>query len=160
MGFSSCGYHIAGRGDEIPKEVHTIAIVPFANTTSRYKIDEYLTRAVAHEFLTRTRFRVIPEEKDADAVLRGAVVNLLVNPIIFDPVTGRNTAVQVITQMQVTLADRHSGKVLYQNQNFESRATYEVSTDPKSYFDESELALGRLSRSVAANLVSAILEKF
>jgi hypothetical protein len=158
--FSSCGYRVAGRGDEIPKDVHTIAVLPFSNATSRYKIDEYLTRAVTHEFITRTRFRITPDDKDADAVLRGAVINLLVNPVIFDPKSGRATSVQLVAQMQVTLSDRHSGKIIYQNQNFESRENYEVAIDPRAYFEESEVGLQRASQSVARSLVSAILEKF
>lgn len=155
-----CGYHIAGRGDSIPKQVHTIAVLPFSNTTSRYKLDQYLTGALTHELLTRSRYRVIPEEKDADAILRGTVVNIYITPIIFDPLSGRATSIQVITQMQVSLTERSSGKILYQNQNYESRERYEVAVDPHTYFEESEIALERMSRSVARNLVSAILEKF
>ena len=156
----SCGYHVAGRGDQIPKDVHTIAVLPFSNATSRYKVDQYLTRAVTHEFISRTRFRVLPDEKDADATLRGAVVNIFITPVIFDPASGRATSIQMITQMQVTLSERRTGKVIYQNQNFEARERYEVATDPRAYFEESDAGLERMSRSVARNLVSAILEKF
>ncbi len=156
---SSCGYHVAGRGDQIPKTVHTIAVVPFTNVTPRYKIEQYLTRAVAHELLARTRFRVVADEAGADAVLRGTVVNIFVAPVIFDPASTRGTVVQIATQMQVTLAER-TGQVIYQNQNFEARERYEVAIDPKAYFEESEMGMERLSRSVARDLVSAILEKF
>ena len=155
----SCGYHVAGRGDQIPKEVHTIAVLPFSNATSRYKLEQHLTRAITHEFITRTRFRILPEDHGADATLRGAVTNLFITPVIFDPASGRATSIQVIAQFQVTLADR-AGRVLYQNQNYEWRERYEVAVDPKTYFDESELAMDRLSQSVARNLVSAILERF
>jgi len=157
---SGCGYHVAGRGDQIPKEVRTIAVLPFANGTPRYKIEQYLTRAVTHELISRTRFRVIPEERDADAVLRGAVVNIFVAPIIFDPSSGRSTTVQVVAQLHLSLTESRTGKVLYQNQNFEARERYEVSIDPRAYFEESEAGLDRMSRSVARNLVSAILENF
>lgn len=156
----SCGYHVAGRGDAIPKEVHTIAVLPFFNNTARYKLDQHLTRAITHEFLVRTRFRVISEERDADATLRGGVTNIFVTPVIFDPASGRATSIQVIAQMQVTLAERRSGRVLYQNQNYEARERYEVAIDPRVYFEESEIAMDRMSQAVARNLVSAILEKF
>lgn len=156
----SCGYHVAGRGDQIPKEVRTIAVVPFANATSRYKIEQYLTRAVAHELISRTRFRVVPDEANADATLRGAVVNIFVAPVIFDPASGRATSVQTVTQLQLSLTDRRTGKIIYQNQNYEARERYEVTTDPRAYFEESEAGLERMSRSVARSLVSAILEKF
>ena len=89
---SSCGYHVAGRADLIPKEVRTIAVLPFFNTTARYKLDQHLTRALTHEFAGRTRFRVVPEEADADATLRGGVTNIYVTPVIFDPASGRATS--------------------------------------------------------------------
>ena len=155
-----CGYHVAGRGDQIPSQVQTIAVLPFSNATPRFKLEQHLTRAVTHELLSRTRFRVSSEEGDADATLRGAVSNIYITPIIFDPSSGRATSIQVITQMQVTLTERRTGKILYQNQNLESRERYEVSIDPRAYFEESEVAVERMSRSVARNLVSAILEKF
>ncbi len=40
------------------------------------------------------------------------------------------------------------------------RERYEVSVDPTVYFDESEVAMRRLSRDVAQTVVSAILENF
>jgi outer membrane lipopolysaccharide assembly protein LptE/RlpB len=156
----SCGYHVAGRGDAIPKEVRTIAVLPFFNATSRYKLEQHLTRAITHEFLARTRFRVIPEENEADATLRGGVTNIFVTPVIFDPASERATAIQVIAQLQVTLSETRTGRVLYQNQNYEARERYEVSVDPRAYFEESEIAMTRMSQAVARNLVSAILEKF
>ena len=158
--FSSCGYHVGGRGDQIPKDVYTVAVLPFGNATARYKIDQYLTRAVAHELITRTRFRVVADEADADATLRGAVINIFLTPVIFDPASGRATSVQISTQLQLTLTERRTGKILYQNQNYEARERYEVSVDPRAYFEESEMGMERMSRSVARSLVSAILEKF
>ncbi len=156
----ACGYHVAGRGDQIPKEVRSVAVLPFANATSRYKIEQDLTRAVTHELITRTHFRVTPDEAAADAVLRGAVVNVIITPIVFDPASGRATVVQVVAQMQVTFTERRTGAVLYQNQNFQARERYEVSIDPRAYFEESEVGVQRLSQAVARDLVTAILEKF
>jgi outer membrane lipopolysaccharide assembly protein LptE/RlpB len=157
---AACGYHVAGKGDLLPKDIHTIAITPFFNVTSRYKIEQYLTRSVSHEFLSRTRFKVVSDESQADAVLRGGVMNIYLTPIIFDPASNRASTIQAIAQLQVTLTDRKTGKVLYQNQNFEARQRYEISIDPKAYLEESEVGLQRLSESVARNLVSAILEQF
>jgi len=157
---TSCGYHLAGRGDHLPRDIRTIAVLPFSNATSRYKLEQYLTRAVAQEFLSRARFVAIAAEAEADATLRGGVTNLFLTPIIFDPASGRNTTVQVIAQLQVTLTERRTGKILYENQNYEARERYEVAIDPRAYFEESELALERMSRSVARSLVTAILEKF
>jgi hypothetical protein len=37
---------------------------------------------------------------------------------------------------------------------------YEISVDPKAYFDESSVAVDRLARDVARSVVSAVLENF
>ena len=92
--------------------------------------------------------------------LSGSLINVFSNPTTYDPVTGRASGVQFIVQVQVELRERVSGKVLYNRPNFEVRERYEISVDPKTYFDESSGALTRLSRDVARTVVSGILEKF
>ena len=63
--------------------------------------------------------------------------------------------------MQVSLVDRATGKVIFTRPNFELHDRYEISvTNTSQYFDESGPGLDRLSRSVARNLVSAILDNF
>jgi hypothetical protein len=86
---SSCGYKFAATDTVLPKNVHTIAIPAFNNLTTRYKLTDQMPEAISREFLTRTRYRVVPDVNSADAILRGAVVNYSFNPTIFDPATGR-----------------------------------------------------------------------
>ena len=58
------------------------------------------------------------------------------------------------------LTDRTDNKVLLDRPHFEVRERYEISIDPRAYFDESDVALQRLSRDVARSVVSAVLENF
>jgi hypothetical protein len=155
-----CGYHISGKGDLLPKTLHTIAIPAFGNITTRYKLTDRLPEAVAREFITRTRYRVIPDSGQADAVLNGTVVNAVAYPIISDPTLGRATAMQVNITLSVTLTERATGKVLYSRPSFEMRQRYEISIDPQKYFEESDTALDRLCRDTARTVVSGILENF
>ena len=62
--------------------------------------------------------------------------------------------------MQITLRDRATNAVLFGRPHFEARQVYELSIDTKGYFDESEVALERLSREVARSVVSAVLNNF
>ncbi len=157
---TSCGYRIAGRADTLPDTIGVIAIPAFLNETTEFKVEQHLTRAVTREFISRTRYRVVADEAGGDAVLTGAVVNVLVFPAVFDPQTGRATSISTITQVRVSLRDRKTGEVLYENPNLEHRERFEVSTDPDAYFEEREVALMRSSESAARALVSAVLEKF
>ena len=157
---AGCGYHVAGHADVLPKKIRTIAIPSFGNVTTRYKLAERLPADITREFITRTRYRIVADPREADAVLTGAVVNVGTYPTIFDPASGRATGVQAVVTLQLTLTDRATGAVLFSRASQEFRERYEISTDPRAYFDESTAALERLSRDVAKGVVSAVLEKF
>jgi hypothetical protein len=157
---SSCGYHVAGKADLVPKTVHTIAIPAFANITTRYKLTDHLPEAITREFISRTRYQIVNDPDQADAILRGAVINYAAYPTIFDQKTGRTSGLQVNVTMQITLTERATGKVLFSRPSFDAHQRYEISIPANTYFDESDAALARLSRDVARDVVSAILENF
>jgi hypothetical protein len=156
----SCGYQLAGKADTLPDTIGVIAIPPFENQTVEFKVEQHLTRAVTREFISRTRYEVVTNEALADAVLTGTVVNVMVFPIVFDATSGRATSISTITQVRVSLRDRKTGEILYDNPNLEHRERYEVSTDPDAYFEERESALVRTSEAAARSIVSAVLERF
>jgi outer membrane lipopolysaccharide assembly protein LptE/RlpB len=161
LGLSSCGYHVSGQADLVPKSIHSIAIPPFRNVTIRYKLTDELAQAVSHEFIARTRYQIVNDPSQADAVLNGTVVNFVSYPILFDQATGRASGLQVNVTMQVTLVERATGKVIYKRPNYEFHDRYEISvTNTNQYFEESGPALARLSKTVARDIVSAILSNF
>jgi hypothetical protein len=158
---ASCGYHIAGKADLVPKNIHTIAIPAFGNVTLRYTLTDRLPEAISQEFIARTRYKIVNDPNQADAVLRGAVINFLAYPILFDEVTGRASGLQVNVTMQVSLVERATGKVIFTRPNYVFNDRYEVSvTNTNQYFEESGPALDRLCREVAADLVTSILDNF
>ncbi len=155
-----CGYHVAGRADLLPKNIKTIAVPAFANITTRYQLARLLPEDITREFIERTRYAVVADPAQADAVLTGAVVNFVAFPTTSDPQTGRATAVLAIVSLHLTLTDRATGATLFSRPSVEFRERYEISEDPKVYFDESGTAMIRLSRDVARSVVTAILENF
>lgn len=160
LGLSGCGYQVVGKSTNLPGTVRTIAIPAFSNSASTQKLAQKLTAAVHREFLTRTRFAITPDPAQADAILQGHVINFLPIPTVIDPSTGRQAGIQTVMQLSLQLTDRATGKPLYSRPNFEVRERYEVSTDPKAYFLESDPALERLAQDVARSVVSAVLSGF
>ena len=158
--FLGCGYHVANNVDALPKNVKTIAIPPFGNTTIRYKLSDQMAAALTREFNTRTRYHIVADPNEADAVLTGSVINYFSYPTVFDPTTNRAAGAQAIVQLQLTLRDRVSKKVLFSRPHMDFRQNYEISVDPSQYFDESDAALDRASQEVARKVVSSILENF
>ena len=156
----ACGYHVGGRASLIPDTVHTISVSAFGNATVRNTLARLLPADIAREFHTRTRYTIVSDPAQADAVLTGALTNFSSMGTTTDPATGRASSAQVVVTLQITLTDRHTGKVLYSHPGYEFRERYEVATDPKVYFDESGTAIQRVARDVAHSVVSAILEAF
>lgn len=157
---SSCGYHVAGRSEGLPKNIHVVAVPALENKTTSYRIEQRLTAATVHEFLAKTRYRVVSDPANGDAVLRGKVLSLEAVPLLFDTATGRATTMLVTVKCEVTFEDRETGKLLYHTDNFLFRNEYEISTDVKSFFEEQDPALDRLARDFAERLVAAVTENY
>ena len=157
---AGCGYHVGGRADLLPSTLQTIAIPAFGNASPRYRLTAQLPAAITREFLTRTRYRVVADPDQADAVLYGTMRNYFSFPTLFDQRTGRASAVQVHVFLDLKLVERATDKVLFERQGYEFRGRYEIAVDQAQYFDESATALERLSQEVARQVVSSILEAF
>lgn len=160
LSLSACGYHVGGRADLIPSSVRTICIPAFSNATPRYKLTETFPNAIAQEFIARTRYRIVSDPNQADAILRGAVLNYNAYTTLLDQRTGRAAGIQLSVFLDFTLTERATGKVLFERRSTEFKGRYEISTDQAQYLDESNVALNRLAGEVARQVVSSILEAF
>jgi hypothetical protein len=157
---TGCGYHVSTHVDALPRTVKTIAIPAFANGTPRYDLARHLPADITREFISRTKYNIVADPDQADAVLNGSVVNFFAYPITSDPNSIRATGVQAIVILNLTLVDRHTGKALYTRMGAEFRERYEISVNPQTYFDESGTAMERLSRDVSRAVVSGVVEAF
>lgn len=176
--FNSCGYHVAPNTISgpapavagspasktaalVPTNIHTIAIPAFMNATIQYKLTDRLPEAISREFIARTHYSIVTDPQQADAVLHGSVLNYVAYGILTDQATGRTSGLQVNVTMQVSLVERATGKVIFSRPNFVAYQRYEIAVvSDKSYLEENGAALDRLSRDVARDVVSAILENF
>lgn len=157
---AACGYRLAGQGSRLPARVKVIAVPAFRNQTTWMRLEQRLTAAVMQEFIHRTRFEITSTEAGADAVLSGTMLSATTAPVLFDPTTGRASAVQVTVVLAVELRDLQTQEVLYANPDYHFREQYEITGDLDSFFEERAPALDRLARDFAATLVSAVLENF
>ncbi len=161
LALGSCGYHVAGQANLVPKTVHTVAVPPFGNATVRYKLNDLLPEAISRELISRTKYQIINDPTQADAVLRGTVINYLAYPTLIDQATGRTSGLQINVRLNVSLVERSTGKVIFARPILDVHERYELSvTNNIQYFDESGAAVERLSKDVARDVVSSILENF
>ncbi len=156
----SCGYHAGGKADLLPKSIQTIAVPAFTTFTMRYKLVDVLPQQIGREFMARTRFHIVENPKDADAVLSGSINSAQVYPAVFDPTSGKATTISVMVFLTITLREQTTGRTLYSRANYLFKQNYDVAVDPHQFFDESGPAFDRLSRDVARDVVSSIVENF
>ncbi len=173
---SACGYHVGGTASQLPPGLKVIAVPALKNDTTRYRIEQGMTEAVVHEFIARTKYRIVSSADSADAVLHGEITSFEAIPAVFDTTptatsssttvptvstaTARATTMLVSVHLKVLLEERDTKKVLYKNDDYLFREPYEISTDPSKFFDEQGPALERMSHDFAARLVSDVLENF
>ncbi len=155
-----CGYHVAGHAAQLPSEWKAIAVPAFTNDTTRDRIEQRFTQAVIREFITRTKYHVVQDTQSADAVLHGEVVSIETSPVLFEATTGQVTTMLVTVHVKVQLIDNKTLKPVYQNDDMVFRNEYQISSDVKSFFEEQDPALDRMSRDLASHLVSDVLENF
>lgn len=173
---SACGYHVGGTSSQLPPGLKVIAVPALKNDTTRYRIEQRMTEAVVHEFIARSKLRVVSSTDSADAVLHGEITSFEAVPAVFDTTpsttsnsttvptvnatTARATTMLVSVHVKVLLEERETKKALYKNDDYLFREPYEISTDPAKFFDEQGPALERMSRDFASRLVSDVLENF
>lgn len=176
---SSCGYHVGGKADLVPKSIQTIAVPAFANSSIHYRLTDDLPRSISREFIARTRFKIEQNPDAADAILHGTVNAVTTFPTIYDPVSGKATSVQVLISMSLSLVERSTGKVLYSNPSYAAKESFDIAASTivgpgqtsggttvnnqisaHQFFDESGPAYDRLEQEIARQVVSSVVENF
>src|SRR5579859_842500 len=157
---AGCGYQVAGKAAHLPSEWKTIAVPAFTNDTTRYRVEQRVTQAVIREFISRTKYRIVQNPESADAVLRGEVLSIDASPVLFNGTTGEVTTMLVTMTVKVQLVDNQTQKVVFKNDSMVFRNQYKISSDVKSFFEEQDPALERMSRDFAAQIVANITENF
>jgi hypothetical protein len=157
--FTEC-YKPAGRGDNLPKHIKTLAIPAFQNPSLRFKVEQRFTSAMIDEVIRRGRsLNVVSTPEGADAVMLGTIQNFYLRPVLLDDF-GRARIFEVTVIASLTVRDQTKNKIIFNNQNFTFRGEYEISGDPKTYFSEEGPAVDRLARDFAKSVMTTILEGF
>jgi hypothetical protein len=156
-GFTEC-YRPVGRGDWLPRHIRTVGIPPFQNETQRFKVEQRFTAAMIDEVLRRGRsLDVLPSAKNADAVINGTIRNFVLRPVLLDDF-GRARLFEVTITVGLTVHDQTRNKILFNNQNHIFRGEYEISGDPRDFFNEEGPAVDRLARDFSRSVLTTLLE--
>jgi len=158
-GFRGCGYKPVTKSG-LPTHIKTVAVPAFQNQALRYKIESRFTESVMREILRRGKgLRVQSDAKGADAVVDGTIKSFAFYGVLLDT-RGRARIFEVTITAAVTVRDQVTNRVLYDNQDYVYRGEFEFTDDPRSFFNEEDPAVERLSRSFAESLVSTLVNGF
>ncbi len=156
-GFKECYKPVTNSG--LPNRIKIIAVPPFQFEVkgARYRVASRFTEAVSKEIIKRGRgLKVQGSREGADAVVEGTIRNFSFSGVLLDR-EGRARVYEVTITAAVTIRNLDEGKILYDNQNFIFRDSFEFSDDPRSFFNEEDPAVERMSRAFAESVVSAIV---
>jgi hypothetical protein len=163
---SGCGYALAGRGSFLPDYIRIVGIPIFVNNTAVFDAEQVLTTRVREEFISRGRYRVIPQAAGADGILTGEIASISLTPVGFnDNQQASRYAAQIV--LKVTFRDVRADKVIWENPSLVYREEFDLVTvtgsgivDASTFFGQGGNALDRLATDFARSVVTSILEAF
>ncbi|MGI8788869.1 MAG: LPS assembly lipoprotein LptE [Pyrinomonadaceae bacterium] len=159
-GFTECYKPVTDTG--LPKHIKTVAVPEFQFEVqgARYRVESRFTEAVTREIIRRGRgLKVQGSTNNADAVVEGTIRSFNFSGVLLDR-QGRARVYEVTIVAAVTIRDLKENKILYDNQNFIFRDSFEFSEDPRSFFNEEDPAVERMARAFAESVVSTIVNGF
>lgn len=156
-GFTECYSPVTNSG--LPKNIRKIAVPAFQTEARglRYRVGSRFTDAVSREIIRRGNgLRVQGSTEGADAVIEGTIRDFSFSGVLLDR-DGRARVYEITIVSAVTIRDLKENKILYDNQNFIFRDSFEFSEDPRSFFNEEDPAVERIARAFSESVVSAIV---
>lgn len=157
LGFTECYKPVTNSG--LPKHIKTVAVPAFQAEAKglRYRVESRFTDAVSREIIKRgSGLKVQGTTRGADAVIEGTIRDFSFTGVLLDR-EGRARVYEVTIVCAVTIRDLRDEKILFDNQNFVFRDSFEFSEDPRSFFNEEDPAVERIARSFAESAVSAFI---
>ena len=151
-GFTECYKPVTNSG--LPKDIKRVAVPAFQFEARglRYRVESRFTEAVTNELIKRGKgLKVQGTRENADAVVEGTIRDFNFSGVLLDR-EGRARVYEVTITAAVTIRDLRNNSILYDNQNFIFRDSFEFSEDPRSFFNEEDPAVERITRNVLEKL--------
>ena len=161
-----CGYALAGRGSFLPADIRVVGIPLLENRTPIQRIDQAITEKIRTEFLGRGKYEIRPAPGGAQAVLSGAIISFVSQPVGLDQQLASASRYRFTVTMRVQFTDSRNGEVLWSNDALTFSEEYDVRTRGGTQLESAVLleqegpAVDRLATDLARYVVSAILEAF
>jgi len=155
---TSCAYHIAGKGGNMPGNIATLSIPFFKNRIQKPDVETVITSALIEEFVKSEVAKVV--EEDAEAVINGVITGYELMPVSFN----RNDVIQeyrVTIRVEVQLVRGSDGKVLWEDKNITDYEDFKVSAADVNATKTAEWdAVKKMARDTSRLIKERMLEDF
>ena len=155
---SGCGYHLPGGGSGLPDDIQKVVIVQFSNRTAQPFVETGLTNEVRDQFNRRRTLDVVANEKDADAVLSGAVSAYSSSALSYDEdddITHYRVDITVEAQLK-RVAD---GEIIWQG-NVSWHEDFRSSPDRARQEYNERIVQVKINRRLAQEVYNRITDNF
>ncbi|MCX5848826.1 MAG: LPS assembly lipoprotein LptE [Deltaproteobacteria bacterium] len=124
----ACGYSFAPQGEHVDNRIQKVYVQSFENKTAQAGIENYVRTAFINQFIQNSRFKVIQNAEDADAIVKGKVVNLNISPLSY---RGNALAAEerAAILLELTFQENESGKIIWSSKNITGTVDYTLSDD-------------------------------
>lgn len=148
--FNGCGYRV---GSLLPKDIKTIAVPMFINSTAEPELESLVTNGVIQEFISDGTLK-IAKEADADTLLAGEIIDYRREPVRF---TGQEVTSEyrLLIAVKLTFKDLRRNETAWENPRVEGYSTFFVGT---SLPESERLAVPPTIRDLAHQVVEKVVE--
>ena len=158
MGLFGCGYHFVGNDVRAPGNIESIAVGVVENKTTIVGLETIFTNQLLNEFIRTQRLAVKPPT-EADAILSGVITSIETSAIAhLDPEKTLETRVTV--GLSLTLKQRESGKILWENKSLSYYQDYTDRALPLATSENRRLAVAYIANFLAQKVYQEIFASF
>jgi len=154
----ACGQDVAYRPTPqiLPSNIQRLAIRPIVNKTQQFGLEDKLALRIRDEFLRDARYPLTPEP-EASGIVAVTVSRYILTPVQYDA-TLAPTAYKLRILVDLSMIDRGSNQILWEEKNLESSLTYPASTSRGGLTEEQ--AREQIWDILARNVVKRVIDGF
>lgn len=155
----ACGYSFAPMGEYIDKGVQKIYVEQFANKTAQAEVENYLRSAFIDQFLQTDRFKIVDNAEEADATIKGSLLNLTTAPLSY---RANSLVAEERATMTLELAfrERESGKTIWSSPGISGSVDYRIEDNINLLPTTRRAALIKLAADTAEKIFNQMMSGF
>jgi len=154
-----CGYSVTSRGEFFDKHIQKVYVESFSNKTAQAEIENYFRTAFINQFIQNSRFKIVPSVDNADAIVRGKILNLNTSPLSYIK-SGLAAEERTTITLDLTFEDTANSKIIWNTNNMTQSVDYKLNDDINLLPSARKQALRKLANDMAEKAFNLMMSGF